>query len=525
MRVFNNAGPCDPGRDYMLPPEPRLPGVRNLVDRGRYFVVHAPRQTGKTTTLTALAEEITADGRQAAVLFSCERARTQTGDIGAAAREVLQAITSAAEDQGLPAECLPPPWPDAPPGSVLQEGLRAWARACARPLVLFFDEFDSLSGPALLSVASQLRDGFRSRPRNFPASVALCGLRDIRDYRVAAGQSPQPSGRSSSPFNVIYKSFRMHDFTREKVAMLYGQHTAETGQEFTAEAVGRAFCYSQGQPWLVNTLALQIVDEDEMGVTGTITAAHVDEAKERLILARATHIEYLADRLAEPRVQRFIEPLLAGTSLGTETDATFDDDLQYVRDVGLIAPNPPVRVANPIYREVIARTLAMRVTEQVTEKPSRFVLPDGRLDFPLLLDAFADFWVDTGAEMAGKEKYHEVSMQVVFMGFLQRIVNGGGFVDREYALGTGRTDILVRKPYGDGQVQREYIELKVWLPKKGDPLDEGLRQLDRYLAAARLNAGTLVIFDRREGALPVAERTEITHLASPAGNAVTLLRA
>jgi hypothetical protein len=523
MRFFNNAGPCDPERDYMLPPEPRLPGARNLVDRGRYFVVHAPRQTGKTTTLTALAQDITAEGRQAAVLFSCERARTYANDIGAAGREILQAITSAAEDQGLPAECLPPPWPDVPPGSLLQEGLRVWARSCPRPLVLFFDEFDSLSGPALLSVASQLRDGFRSRPRNFPASVALCGLRDIRDYRIAAGQSPEPSGRSNSPFNIIYKSFRMHDFTRDKVAKLYGQHTAETGQEFTAEAVDRAFGYSQGQPWLVNTLALQIVDEDEMGVAGAITVAHVDEAKERLILTRATHIEYLADKLAESRVQRFIEPLLAGTSL--ETGGSYNDDLQYVRDLGLIATTDPVRVANPIYREVIARTLAFPIASQVTEKPSRFVLPDGRLDFPLLLEAFTDFWVDIGAEMASKEKYHEVSTQVVFMGFLQRIVNGGGFVDREYALGTGRTDILVRKPYGHGQVQREYIELKVWLPKKGDPLDAGLRQLDSYLSTARLNVGTLVIFDRRDNALPVAERTEITHLASPAGNAVTLLRA
>ena len=103
------------------------------------------------------------------------------------------------------------------------------------------------------------------------------------------------------------------------------------------------------------------------------------------------------------------------------------------------------------------------------------------------------------------------------MGFLQRIVNGGArggehSVDPEYGIGAG-------------QVQREYIELKVWLPKKGDPLDAGLRQLDKYLRTARLDAGTLVIFDRRDDALPVIERTEITHLTSPAGNAVTLLRA
>jgi hypothetical protein len=523
VRFFNKSGPCDPERHYMLPPEPRLPGARDLVDKGLYFVVHAPRQTGKTTTLAALARDITAEGRQAAVLFSCERARVYTSDPGATSREILRAITSATENQGLPTECLPPRWPDVPPGSLLTEGLRVWARSCPRPLVLFFDEFDSLAGPALLSVASQLRDGYQSRPGNFPASVALCGLRDIRDYRVAAGQNPESSGNSTSPFNIIDESFRMHDFTRAKVAELYGQHTAETGQEFTAEAIDRVFDYTQGQPWLVNALAREVIDKWEMGVTGTITADHVDSAKERLILDRATHVLYLADRLAEPRVQRFIEPLLAGTFI--DYDPAYDDDLQYVRDLGLIAATDPVRVANPIYREVIARTLSLRTSSQVTESPARFVLPDGRLDFPLLLEAFTDFWVDHGAEMAAREKYREASMQVVFMGFLQRIVNGGGFVDREYGIGTGRTDILVRKPYGDGLVQREYIELKVWLPKKGDPLQAGLRQLDNYLRTARLSAGTLVIFDRRDNALPVVERTEITHLTSPAGNAVTLLRA
>lgn len=132
--------------------------------------------------------------------------------------------------------------------------------------------------------------------------MALCGLRDVRDYRVAAGQSPEPSGRSSSPFNIIDKSFRMHDFTQAKVAELYAQHTAETGQEFTAEAVDRAFDFTQGQPWLVNAIAREITDKNELGVLPPepITAGHVEVAKERLILARATHVLHLADKLAEP---------------------------------------------------------------------------------------------------------------------------------------------------------------------------------------------------------------------------------
>jgi hypothetical protein len=341
----------------MLPPEPRLPGVRGLAEQGLYFVVHAPRQTGKTTTLAALARDITAAGQQAALLFSCERARVYAGDVGAAGREVLQAITQAAENQWLPAECLPPPeWPQAPPGSLLSAGLQAWARSCPRPLVLFFDEFDALSGQALLSIASQLRDGFRFRPRSFPASVGLCGLRDIRDYRSAAGQAPEPRVTSTSPFNIVDESFRLGNFTRKQVAALYGQHTADTGQEFTTEAVDRAFTYTQGQPWLVNALAREVTVKMGVRPPEPVTAAHIDTAKERLILARATHIDYLADRLAEPRVKKIIEPLVAGDFVSN--DPTYNDDVSYVRDLGLIRESRPIAIANPLYNEVIVRYLA-----------------------------------------------------------------------------------------------------------------------------------------------------------------------
>ncbi|MBO0801661.1 MAG: hypothetical protein J2P25_01095 [Nocardiopsaceae bacterium] len=527
MRFFNKSGPCDPRRHYMLPPEPRLPGARDLVEQGLYFVVHAPRQTGKTTSLTALARDITAGGERAALLFSCERARIFTDDVIAAERSILQAITEAAEIRGLPAECLPPAWPEAAEGSLLKAGLQAWALSCPRPLVLFFDEFDSLAGPAMLSIASQLRDGFQFKPDGFPASVALCGLRDIRDYRIAAGQNPEPSGSSTSPFNIIDKSFRMYDFTREKVAELYGQHTAETGQEFTAEAVDRAFEYSQGQPWLVNALAREITDKNEMGILPPepITAAHVDTAKERLILERATHIQYLADRLAEPRVKRVIEPLLAGDFV--DSDATFDDDLQYLRDLGLIAATDPVRVANPVYREVIARQLAMRTAVQITLPSSGFLLPDGRLDTRRLLEEFAAFWKQNGEILVRGEAYHEVAPQLVFMAYLQRVVNGGGQVAREYGIGRGRIDLTVTKPYTDADgkpaVQREAIELKVRRKGDGNPLKEALAQLDGYLHRLDLDAGILIIFDRRPSSIRKRPAPEFSGHRTPDGRDITLL--
>lgn len=505
----------------MLPPEPRIPGARNYVDRWDYFVVHAPRQTGKTTTLQTLARNLTAEGRFAALAASCERAAGTGDDIAAAGTEILGAIRSAARQQ-LPPELRPPdPWPESTPRSMIYDALQQWSLSCPLPVVLLLDEIDSLQGQALRSVLHQLRDGHRFRPHAFPASVVVCGMRDVRDYKAASGGDPGRLG-GPSPFNVAVDSLRIGDFTADQVAELYAQHTADTGQQFTPEATRRAFEYSQGQPWLVNAIAREIVDPEKMAVTGPITADHVDTAKERLIRERAFHLDSLADKLREPRVRHFIEPLLAGT--GIERTDTWDDDLQYVRDLGLVARDAPIRVANPVYREVIVRSLTASVQEQVTVSPQGFLLPDGRIDFRLLLEEFADWWVANGEFMTRNEVYHEAAAQLIFMGFLQRVVNGGGFVDREYGVGAGRTDILVRKPYGDRQVQREALELKAWAQGK-EPLAQGLKQLDRYLDRLRLDTGTLIIFDRRKDAPGIAERTGFSKETSPSGREITLLRA
>jgi hypothetical protein len=203
-RRFNTAGPCLPADHFMIPALSRLPEAPRLVDLKAYFVVHAPRQTGKTTALRALASELTAQGRYAAVMFSCEAARAAGDDYGAATLGILERIKEAARWQ-LPEELRPPTWPDAPAATRLGTGLTAWAQVCPRPLVLFFDEIDALRGQSLISVLSQLRDGYNSRPAPFPWSVSLCGLRDVRDYKAASGGDPSRLG-TASPFNIKLES-------------------------------------------------------------------------------------------------------------------------------------------------------------------------------------------------------------------------------------------------------------------------------------------------------------------------------
>jgi hypothetical protein len=526
VRYFNTAGPCDPEIHYMLPPEPRLPEARPLIERGSYFVLHAPRQTGKTTAIRSLARALTAEGKYAALMFSCERAQPAGEDFSTAQRLILQAIAQEA-DRDLPPELRPPTWPDAQAGGELSAGLKMWAEQCPRPLVLFFDEIDALRDESLASVLHQLRDGFRNRRDSFPHSVMLCGLRDIRDYKVASGGDGDRLG-TASPFNIKIASLRLGDFTRADVEALYAQHTDATGQAFTPKALDQVWDATAGQPWLVNALAHEIVDPLAMNLPSDVevTAEHVAVARERLIRARATHLDSLASKLQEPRVRRVVEPLIAGEI--PAADPTYDDDLSYVRDLGLIAQDSPVRVANAMYREVIVRILATRTESVVTTDPRTFVRDDGTLDIELLLSEFTEFWRENGEVLTEGASYKEVAAQLVMMGYLHRAINGHGFIDREYGVGRRRIDLLIRWPWNDAdgtrRVQKQVLELKVWRSRSGDPLQQGLVQIDGYLDRTAQDTGILVIFDQRKNSPEIHDRITRTTETTPTGKKVTLLR-
>jgi hypothetical protein len=390
-------------------------------------------------------------------------------------------------------------------------------------VVLLLDEIDAVRGQSLISVLRQLRAGFRKRPVEAPWSVMLCGLRDVRDYKTASGGDGGRLG-TASPFNVKVESLTLAAFSDADVRALLLQHTAETGQAFDEAALARLTEYAGGQPWLVNALASELVEK--MRVVGPITADHVTTAKERLVLARATHLDSLVSKLTEDRVRRVIQPLLTGETV--VVDDVFDDDVSYVLDLGLVK-NPPLRIANPIYMEVVARVLSVGLQHAVPADPRTFVRADGRFDIRVLINEFAAFWVEHGAIMTRNLSYQEAAPQLVLMAFLQRVVNGGGVVTREYGIGRRRIDLLVSWPWVDAdgkrQLQREALELKVWRDGRKDPLAEGLTQIDAYLSGLGLEEGVLVLFDQRASADPVEARTREEAAVTATGKRVRVLRA
>ena len=322
---------------------------------------------------------------------------------------------------------------------------------------------------------------------------------------------------TASPFNIKVRSFTLGNFSLEEVEKLYHQHTTLTGQVFTPETIALVYDLTQGQPWLVNSLAKVMVEELVTDRSLQILPEHVMAAKEILIQRQETHLDSLVSVLREPRVKSIFEPMLAGDNL----DTVPEDDRQFLVDLGLVRRDGSggLMMANPIYKEIIPRVLTSSTQDSLPSITPGWLTPAGTLDPDALLRSFLSFWQQHGEPLLRSAPYHEIAPHLVLMAFLHRVVNGNGTIDREYAVLSGRMDLLVR--YGEVKMA---MELKVWRDGKKDPLTEGLNQLDYYLSGLGLDTGWLVIFDRRSHLPPISDRTSSEIVTSPQGRPIVLIR-
>ena len=448
-RWFNIGGPCIAANHYMLPATARLPEVASLIRKQQYFVVHAPRQCGKTTGFLAFANEINAKGDAVALYCSLETAQ-EFPDPREGLPLVYQCICGAARRNRAFRGC-PFVAEDAAVPSVehvLSEGISSilskLSTYAAKPVVVFFDEVDCLSEGTLVSFLRQLRQGRISfvEPNAFPVSVALIGMRDIRDYKAKIRPDSETMG-SASPFNVITEAMTLRSFTEEELRALYRQDTDETGQVFEEAALKLAWEYSQGQPHLVNALARWCVEKihrDDFSLP--VTGAEMEEAKEKIVRERGTHLDSLMERMKEPRVRRVVEPVMLGGDLNRDS---LSDDLRYVLDLGILVERDGALVpSNPMYAEIIGRYLSWGTQQDVRMKVQEapWAKDDG-LDMAGLMAAFQEFWRENADESAVPYDYREAYPQLVLQAFLQRVINGGGEIIREMALGKRAMDLGV----------------------------------------------------------------------------------
>jgi len=464
--------------------------ISHLIEAKQYFVIHAPRQTGKTTFLHSLAHRLNGEGKFIATVCSLESAGYTSISVEDANAVFVRSLHQTARLFLKGVELPPDPDAYTANAQLFKQYLSDWCQSLDKPVVLLLDEVDALYDDVLISTLRQLRDGFQSRPKYFPQSIALVGLRDIREYRMRA-RADNPSIGAGSPFNIKAESFFLPVFSLEEVRSLLQQHTDDTGQVFSETVLQALYEYSGGQPWLTNALANEIVvkilKED---YTREITPDLVEVAKERLIAQRQTHLDSLTDKINDSRVKPIVMNIINGGDLQFNGA---DDNLRYCRDLGIIASKSPVKFANPIYREIITRILNAGFQESINQdiaQTSWYLHPDGALDMDKLLEAFVDFYRWNAESWLERFEYKEAGHQLLLMAFLQRVINGGGRIEREMAIGNGRTDLAV---FWKDQIIP--IELKMHHDARSQP--DGLRQIGRYMDKLGQRRGYLVLFEKK----------------------------
>ena len=490
-KYFNIAGPCNDKSHYMVPVLNRYKAVYRLVEQGHYFVIHAARQTGKTTLIKSLVNYYNAEGSYYALYCSLESVQVFT-DPKEGIPEALSNLKLAIKYSNLPHKNDFAQNIDKESYSTqIGDALKDYCSLLDKPLIIFIDEIDGLQNGTLITFLRQLRDGYITRPEiNFVHSVVLVGMRNIRDYKSKLRDDKLTLG-STSPFNIITDALVINNFSFIEIEGLYHQHTEATGQIFEQSAIEKVFDQTNGQPWLVNAIAREIIqnilDDD---YSKSITEELVDDAIQNIIIRRDTHIDSLLDKLKEPRVRQIIEPIILGK---TNAISISNDDTQYCIDLGLIKiVNGEIFPANKIYNEVIIRTLSYDTQFQLIQKvKTNWVDHTGNIDMTGLLKGFQQFWRENSDIWIEKYDYKEAAPHLILQAFLQRIINGGGTIIREYASGRERMDLCVIYD------QKKYpIELKI---RYSEPVvQDGFSQLSHYMTTLGENTGWLVVFDRRK---------------------------
>jgi len=505
-KFFNTAGPTKVDIHYNISSLNRVDWdeLNMLINGQKYFILHAPRQTGKTSALLEIMDKINKDGKYICVYANIEAAQALRGNTLESIPTVCGAIASAIDtylNDDRVYKWYRENRDNIAVGEQLTTLLKYWTKINTKPTILFLDEIDALVGDTLISVLRQIRAGYAQRPFAFPHSMILCGIRDVRDYRIHTSDHEIITGGSA--FNIKAVSIRMNNFTFDECKELFLQHTTHTGQIFSEDIYPHLWSDTKGQPWLVNALGYELTwnirelrDRKKL-----ITLEHYTQARENIIYSRATHLDQLVDKLQEPRVKNVISAMLSGEEL----ESFNPRDIEYLIDLGLIQREigGKISISNDIYKETIPRELTWGTQSTISNQEQIwYIKDDNSIDMIKLLKAFQQFFRENANSWIEKFDYKESGPQLLLQAFLQRIINGGGRINREYGLGRKRTDIYIQWPLEKekgflGEVQKIVIETKILHSSTLETtIKKGCEQTKEYATIVGANEKHLIVFNR-----------------------------
>ena len=531
MRRFGTEGRVEPAHHYFVPRTTEIADFINRVRTGKYIVLFAPRQTGKTTFFRRVIDVLSERTRTAAPVASAshetcrQNAASSTSDAAYfpirldfqvcrnlsvaefyayLSKGIRSQIESGFQKQGGMTSLSQ--FLDATPLTnhiSMVDFFRELQRLLQnRRIVLMIDEFDGIPQSTLSDFLYALRLIYLSDEPRCPHSVGIVGVKSITqlDY-----------DRSVSPFN-IQDEFRLPNFTLEQVRELLGQYTEEVGQAFMPEVIESIHKQTAGQPVLVNRLAQILTEVLDVPKNQPMTIAHFTEAHTQLLRERNTNIDHLTTNIR--RNPRFESVLMHIMTRDEGVDFNLDDEIiSELATYGVIKEGDDgmCEILNPIYLYRILRTFKPTVNgledkylpDDTDNGFDDYLMSTGRIDMGSLLNNFRDFIVRAGFRILQMpDTPQELVGQHLLMAYLDAFIRRiGGMMHIEVQTGRGRMDLIVTHN------QRKYIvETKIW--RGIYYYQSGKRQLARYLRLEGVTEGFYVVFDHRQLPEPRVE-TEI----------------
>ena len=487
-RMFEDAGTVDPKMSYHIELEnvtnTKGQGIKTLVDRGRYFSIFAPRQSGKTTFFKDFSSKLEKDPAYISMLLSFQAYKNIGGQrfyqliqkeiynqlvnrLHAVNCSKLNAVKACLDSHNLT---------DHISLSELFEELNHIIEF--KKIIIFIDEFDGIPISELENFLTTLRDlyqKYKERTDKALYSVGLVGIRNITKLIVGG----------VSPFNIA-DQVRLPPFTLQNVRNLYGQYTEETNQPFTEEAVKKVFEETAGQPWLVNRIGTILTVDVKPETTDPITADDVEKAIDILLYEENSHFDNITEK-AKQYKETFIDIVFNGVEY-----IPGDEEQSLLLTHGLIkAEGKNVRVSNPVYQKRFTRMFFQDVAEKVDLSFRRYYLPDGSLNMERVLIDFEKYIAQIGAvAFYSTNKPMEVTGKFQLTAWLYQFVSEGkGELYYESRTGLGIMDIMLI--YKD----RKYI-IETKVKRYSGTVDEALEQIaEKYLLPEKVNNGYIVMFD------------------------------
>lgn len=514
MRWFETRGPIYPEDNYFVSRTAEVADFVSRLEKGRYVVLFAPRQTGKTTLFrNALNRLVDKENVYLPIQLNFESYVdiSESDFYRYLSDDLLTKIKKVLENRGDEfSEEL---------SIFLDKSEFADHTSMGRffnqlgfminnlRLVIIIDEFDAIPPSALRGFLHTLRENYLSGKERCPYSVGIVGVKNITQLNY---------DRSISPFN-IQDEYRLPNFSLAQVQELISQYTEEVGQPFDTEVISSIHKQTGGQPVLVNRFAQILTEEMDVPRTEPITMVHFSEAHIKLLRERNTNIDHLITNIRRDR--RFERLLMKITSSDESIEfSLYNELISELATYGVVVEgtDKSCEIVNPIYHYCIIQAFRPAVNgleqvylpEETKYGFNDFLTLDGQIRMDAVMDNFRDFISRAGYKILQvPDTPQEYVGQHLLFAYLSQFVHIiGGMMYLEVPTGRGRMDLLILHN------NRKYIvETKIW--GGINRYQAGKSQLAAYVQTEKAESGYYVVFDHRLQPEPRDETENIDGLS------------